>query len=150
MKEIERIKEIIKHVGLKKTSFARSLGYVNANSIIHIESGRNGISENLAKRIVERYPEFNEYWILSGKGEMLKDPEAEDPETDDPETEDRDLSERVAFLEDHIKGLNARIELLEMRSGSTYNNDENSKTKKSLISKLSTEKKTNKTVNKEE
>ena len=140
MTEYERIKEVLRHIGIRKTSFAKSLGYANASVIRHIEIGRNKISGNLAMRIVERYPEFNEHWILTGKGEMLKDPEADD----------RDLSERVAFLEDHIKGLNARIELLEMRSRSTYNNDENSKTKKSPISKLSTEKKTNKTVNKEE
>ena len=71
MNESQRIELFLKHKGLKKNSLAKSLGYKNGTVFYHINSSRNGISADLAKRIAEVYPEVNQNWFLTGKGKML-------------------------------------------------------------------------------
>ena len=112
MNESQRIELFLKHKGLKKNSLAKSLGYKNGTVFYHINSGRNGISADLAKRIAEVYPEVNQNWFLTGKGKMLL--------SDDTETNEK-LVEKIYFLERHIKGQDSRIQLLEQEIASLKN-----------------------------
>jgi hypothetical protein len=52
------------------------------------------------------FPEINYDWLLKGEGNMVTKKEAQSR---------NDLEERIEFLEDHIKGQGARIELLEQK-----------------------------------
>ena len=64
-------REWIKYTGLRKNSLATKLGFVNSGIFNHIQSGRNGISPNLARKICGMYPEISENWLLSVNGVML-------------------------------------------------------------------------------
>ena len=35
------------------------------------KAGKNGISQNLARRIVEKFPELSVGWLLTGEGDMF-------------------------------------------------------------------------------
>jgi len=89
---------------MRKNTLAKFLGYTNSAIFYQIETGRNGISSNLAVRMTDRYPEIDQNWILTGNGEMLKLTELKS---------DGKTIEKVKFLENHIKGQDARIEKLE-------------------------------------
>jgi hypothetical protein len=67
----ERLERVIAHTGLSANAFALSIGMQRSENIYHIKRGNFGISDDLAERIVARYPEINSTWLLSGVGEML-------------------------------------------------------------------------------
>jgi plasmid maintenance system antidote protein VapI len=104
MNEILRLNQILEYTGMRKNTLAKALGYTNSAIFYQIETGRNGISSNLAIRVSERFPEINQNWILTGKGEMLHDSEL---------NIDEKTKNRIEFLENHLKGQDARIEKLE-------------------------------------
>lgn len=99
-----RIQKILNYSEMRKNTLAKTLGYTNSAIFYQIEVGRNGISSNLANRICEKFPEINHNWILTGKGQMLTSTDVKfDPK----------ILDRLQFLENHIKGQDARIEKLE-------------------------------------
>ena len=104
MNEISRLNQIVEHTSMRKNTLAKALGYTNSAIFYQIETGRNRISSNLAIRVSERFPEINQNWILTGKGEMLHDSEL---------NIDEKTKNRIEFLENHLKGQDARIEKLE-------------------------------------
>lgn len=105
MDDRARLKLLIEHVGIRRNTLAKELGYTNASVFYQIEIGRNGISANLAKKIAKKYPEINQNWLLTGKGKMI----LEDTIKIDV------LEKKVESLEINIKGLSARLELLEQK-----------------------------------
>ena len=107
MEDKNRLVEILKHIGLKKNTLAKELGYTNGSVFYQIETGRNGISTSLARKITNKYPEINYEWILTGKGTMLVKPK-ETPV-------DSLLLKRVELLEQLIKGQEARLSIMELR-----------------------------------
>ena len=66
-----RIKALLNHFKLSRNAFGIAIGDTNGSKFNHIISGRNGISEKLARRITDAYPEINYTWLMEGKGEML-------------------------------------------------------------------------------
>jgi SOS-response transcriptional repressor LexA len=72
----ERIKKIIDYSGLSASKFAKAIGCANPDVLYHIQRGRNGISGDVVEKIVKFKPEINMPWILTGKGDMLKDKSA--------------------------------------------------------------------------
>jgi phage repressor protein C with HTH and peptisase S24 domain len=71
MNDAERIDKFLKHVKKSKNSAGISIGDKNGMRFNHVISGRNEISEKLARDITKAYPEINYLWILEGKGEMI-------------------------------------------------------------------------------
>lgn len=63
----ERLREFISYKGLKIRQFCRSIGAASS----YVSSMRNGVSQAMAIKIKEVYPELNLDWLLFGKGEML-------------------------------------------------------------------------------
>ena len=104
MNERTRLKKILEYTGMRRNTLAKVLGYTNSAIFYQIETGRNGISSNLAVRMTDRFPEIDQNWILTGNGEMLKLTELKN---------DSKTIEKIEFLENHIKGQDARIEKLE-------------------------------------
>ncbi len=67
----ERLSAVIRWTGKSTNSFALNIGLPRAENLYQIKKGNNGISKKLAHRVVERYPEINELWLLSGSGQMF-------------------------------------------------------------------------------
>ncbi|MDY5968623.1 MAG: helix-turn-helix transcriptional regulator [Bacteroidales bacterium] len=67
-----RINAICSHFNLKLNEFAEEIGK-EYSTIRNISSGNTPISKFMAKAIVRRYPEISYDWLLTGKGQMLKD-----------------------------------------------------------------------------
>jgi plasmid maintenance system antidote protein VapI len=93
---------------LKQNSadFAKNLGLSRVDRIYHVLNGRNGISEDLAKLIVDKYKNINYNWLLTGEGEMLKQ---------ECQEQKNDLTNEnfLKFLHEENKELNKKIWELE-------------------------------------
>lgn len=73
----ERLQIIIDLKELQPSKFADEIG-VQRSSMSHIIAGRNKPSLDFLQKIVQRFPEININWILSGIGEpILNAPKAE-------------------------------------------------------------------------
>ena len=57
---------------MNASSFADKIG-VQRSSISHLLSGRNKPSLDFVMKIMDLFPEVNIYWILNGKGNLMKD-----------------------------------------------------------------------------
>ena len=69
----EVISLILKELGIKAPTFANSIG-VKYQRILDIQNGKTKkVSPIVADAIIEKYPQFNRIWLLTGEGEMLKD-----------------------------------------------------------------------------
>ena len=70
----ERLKSFINHLNIKTTQFEKSIdasnGYVNSIS--------KSIGIDKINLILEKYPNLNVEWLLTGKGSMLKSDERSD------------------------------------------------------------------------
>lgn len=67
----ERIERLLEYTKMTANAFALHIGISRAENIYHIKRGNFGISEDLADRIVSRFPEVNRTWLLTGVGNML-------------------------------------------------------------------------------
>lgn len=63
---------ILNELGIKAPTFAKNIG-VKYQRILDIQNGKTQkVSSNVADLIIEKYPQFNRIWILTGDGDMLK------------------------------------------------------------------------------
>lgn len=67
----ERLDSVIRWANMSINYFGRHIGLARSESLYQIKSGNNGISQNLARRIVEKFPEISLGWLLSGEGSMF-------------------------------------------------------------------------------
>ena len=51
--------------------FGRYIGLARSENLYQIKAGKNGISQNLARSIVEKFPELSVCWLLTGEGDMF-------------------------------------------------------------------------------
>ncbi|ERJ83210.1 DNA-binding helix-turn-helix protein [Peptostreptococcaceae bacterium oral taxon 113 str. W5053] len=65
----QRVKELRQALGLSGEKFAEPLG-VQRNAISRIETGKNGLSEQMIKLICTTY-NVNENWLRTGEGDMF-------------------------------------------------------------------------------
>ena len=68
----ERIALILSTKGLSNAQFAERIG-VQPSSISHLMSDRNKPSLDVVTKILRRFPEIQNDWLLFGKGAMTKD-----------------------------------------------------------------------------
>ena len=67
----ERLDSVIRWSNMTINAFGRHIGLARSENLYQIKSGKNGISQNLARRIVDKFPEVSLGWLLSGEGEMF-------------------------------------------------------------------------------
>lgn len=67
-----RLQTIIEHYGMTAHGFANYLELNSSENLYRIKHGKNGISRQLAERIVRHCPEIRKCWLLCGEGEMLR------------------------------------------------------------------------------
>ena len=72
MSNWERLDKVIQYLGFNINSFAKEIGLTRAEGLYQIKRGNYAISKNLAKTITTRFPNFNEIWLVTGEGNMLK------------------------------------------------------------------------------
>jgi len=64
--------EIISALKLTKNAFSVKLKYKSAMSIYNVLDGKNGISDDMATRIVHTFPEVDFSFIITGEGTPIK------------------------------------------------------------------------------
>ncbi len=67
----QRLEAVIQWAGMSINFFARHIGFQRGENLYQIRRGNNGISKQLARRVVEHFPEVSELWLLTGSGEMF-------------------------------------------------------------------------------
>jgi len=68
----ERVKNIIKHYDLSVRAFEKSINASNNSINTTIKRGSD-IKSNTINKILQRYPGINPTWLLTGKGDMLRE-----------------------------------------------------------------------------
>jgi len=74
---IKRLEILFEHYGLSAASFSDKIG-VQRSGVSHLLSGRNKPSLDFILKIIAVFPEVDLYWLLTGKGAMVKN-EIENP-----------------------------------------------------------------------
>ena len=55
--------------------FARHIGLARGENLYQIKRGNNGISRDVAQRIVAKFPQIDKLWLLTGDGQMFVEPQ---------------------------------------------------------------------------
>ncbi|MGC8866551.1 MAG: helix-turn-helix domain-containing protein [Bacteroidales bacterium] len=63
---IERIQKIMQEKNLSASQFAEALG-IQRSGLSHILSGRNQPSLEFVKKLIQRFPDVDLYWLLTGE-----------------------------------------------------------------------------------
>lgn len=67
----ERIEAVIKMSRMTTNAFARHIGLARGENLYQIKRGNNGVSLDVADRIVARFPKVSKLWLLTGDGQMI-------------------------------------------------------------------------------
>ena len=67
---LDRLSQIIKTKQLSASQFADEIG-VQRSSVSHVLSGRNKPSLDFITKVALRFPDINNEWLLTGRGQML-------------------------------------------------------------------------------
>ena len=93
---------------LNGSEIGRRVKELSTQKLYNQRNYRNGINLENILSLVRVFPEYNIKWILYSEEEMLVKEKKEEPKGQ--------FEKRVDVLENTIKGLSARIELLEINS----------------------------------
>ena len=69
----QRIEAVIKWANMTTNYFARYIGLARGENLYQIKRGNNGISLDVADRIVAKFPQIDKLWLLTGEGQMYAD-----------------------------------------------------------------------------
>lgn len=64
----QRIEAVIKWANMSTNYFARHIGLARGENLYQIKRGNNGISLDVADRIVSKFPQVDKLWLLTGEG----------------------------------------------------------------------------------
>ena len=67
----QRLEAVIKWAHMSTNYFARHIGLARGENLYQIKRGNNGISRDVARRIVTKFPQIDLLWLLTGEGKML-------------------------------------------------------------------------------
>lgn len=73
MNNWERIESVIRWANMTTNYFARYIGLPRGENLYQIKKGNNGISRDVASRIVAKFPQIDKLWLLTGDGQMFSD-----------------------------------------------------------------------------
>lgn len=66
-----RIEAVINMAQMTTNAFARHIGLPRGENLYQIKRGNNGVSLDLANRIVAKFSEVSKLWLLIGDGRCL-------------------------------------------------------------------------------
>ncbi len=75
-----RIEAVIKWANMSTNYFARYIGLARGENLYQIKRGNNGISLDVADRIVAKFPQIDKLWLLTGEGQMFSDDSMRGPQ----------------------------------------------------------------------
>lgn len=107
---IERIKKIIDEKQLSARAFSQAIGFNYTTLNNYLTGRRSTIDSELITKVLISYDDISAEWLMRGKGEMLLT--SEQP-TDKESDRMSKLIDTIAFQQDTIKNLQARIKELE-------------------------------------
>lgn len=67
----QRLDSVIRWANMTINHFGRHIGLVRSEPLYQIRAGQHGISQALARRIVDKFPELSIGWLLTGEGDMF-------------------------------------------------------------------------------
>ena len=67
----KRISAVTKWAGMTTNFFAHHIGLPCGENLYQIKRGNNGISKDVAERIVLKFPDISKAWLLTGEGSMF-------------------------------------------------------------------------------
>lgn len=67
----QRLESVIRWANMTINHFGRHIGLIRSEALYQIKAGQHGISQALARRIVEKFPEVSIGWLLTGEGDMF-------------------------------------------------------------------------------
>lgn len=70
----QRIESVIEWANMTTNYFARYIGLPRGENLYQIKRGNNGISRDVAERIVSKFPDIYLLWLLTGAGSMFTQP----------------------------------------------------------------------------
>ena len=76
----QRIEAVIKWANMSTNYFARQIGLARGENLYQIKRGNNGISLDVADRIVAKFPQVDKLWLLTGEGQMFADARTRGPQ----------------------------------------------------------------------
>ena len=71
---LTRLKEYIDAKGVSISAFEKSIGMSNASFGKSLKNGGKGIGSDNLEKILKIYEDLNPVWLLTGVGEMIKEP----------------------------------------------------------------------------
>ncbi len=69
----QRLEAVIRWANMTVNYFALHIGLPRGENLYQIKKGNNGISRNLADKIVTKFPQISLPWLLTGEGRMFAD-----------------------------------------------------------------------------
>ena len=69
----QRIEAVIKWANMSTNYFALYIGLARGENLYQIKRGNNGISLDVADRIVSKFPQVDKLWLLTGEGQMFSE-----------------------------------------------------------------------------
>ncbi len=67
----QRVESVIEWANMSTNYFAKYIGLPRGENLYQIKKGNNGISRDLAAKIIARFPAISKLWLLTGEGEMF-------------------------------------------------------------------------------
>lgn len=67
----QRLEQVILWTGLSTNAFAKAIGLKRSENLYQIKRGSFGISKELARLIVTKYPVVSRPWLLTGEGSIF-------------------------------------------------------------------------------
>lgn len=104
----EILSELLTHLKISANKLAKEIGLSANTAIYHIKNGRNGISPDLAKKIIHRYPEISYNWLLTGEGSLQKE-EEKDLGAKEEKHDYRVSSEEIVSIRRDIRAVNDNL-----------------------------------------
>jgi len=105
----KRINALIQELGLNKSSFSKEIGIDNNVTIGRIVNEDRSPSFEVLNKILNRFPNINAGWLLTGEGNMLRDAPAESPPASVPDTPGPPCAELLAEARAEVARLHERL-----------------------------------------
>lgn len=67
----QRLEQVVQWTGLSTNAFAKAIGLRRSENLYQIKRGSFGISKELARLIVTKYPVISRPWLITGDGAMF-------------------------------------------------------------------------------
>ena len=97
MNENQRFAQYLRYKGIRQQEVANKFD-VSRQYISAIISGRDSMSMNFVKKILDIFPDLNADWLLTGRGEMLINAKTMDYSNDNLKT----IIHRLDLMEDKL------------------------------------------------